>query len=459
MWVSTTVAQAIYMANLLLVLLALFLVALNGFFVAAEFGIVTLRRTRVRAIAKTQGLRGRILAKVHGELDAYLSACQLGITLASLGLGWVGEPAFASLLEPVFGALGVTSPQLIHGISFVFAFVTISFLHIVVGELAPKSLAIRLPEAVGLWSAIPLYGFYWAMYPAIWVLNASANMVLRLAGLAGSGGHGDSHYSTEELKLILRTSQPGEKFNKDERNILAHSLDFSLLSVSDLMRPIHEVIALHASKSVEENLQTVVRNRFSRYPYYDEDGETVLGMVHLKDLFFAEQSGKAITSLAPFLRPVETYSARTPALELFRRFKDGAPHFALIGEKGKRPVGFLTLDNLLGAMVGEIHDEFRLNENDWLKQPDGALVGKASLPIVSLERALGLDIENEEMGLEDIESVGGMVMLKLGDIPKQGQRVAFNGFDIVVKKMSGPRILLVKVIPRVPRHSESDDQD
>lgn len=447
------------MGNLLLVLLALFLVALNGFFVAAEFGIVTLRRTRVRAIAKTQGLRGRILAKVHGELDAYLSACQLGITLASLGLGWVGEPAFASLLEPLFEAVGVTSPQLVHGISFIFAFVTISFLHIVVGELAPKSLAIRMPEAVGLWCAVPLYGFYWAMYPAIWMLNHSANMVLKVAGLSGAGGHGDAHYSNEELKLILRTSQPGEKFNKDERNILAHTLEFAQMSVSDLMRPINEVIALHADLPLEENLQTVVRNRFSRYPYFDEDGESVLGMVHLKDLFFAEQSGKDLSSLTPFLRPVETYSARTPALELFRRLKEGAPHFALIGEKGKRPVGFLTLDNLLGAMVGEIHDEFRLNENDWLKQEDGALIGKASLPIVSLERALGLDIENEEMGLQDIESVGGLVMLKLGDIPKQGQRVEFNGFDIVVKKMSGPRILLVKVIPRQPRHSDSDEQD
>ena len=147
------------MHNVLLVLLAFFLVALNGFFVAAEFGIVTLRRTRIRAIAKTQGLRGRILAKVHGQLDAYLSACQLGITLASLGLGWVGEPAFAGLLEPVFGAIGLTSQELIHGISFVLAFSVISFLHIVVGELAPKSMAIRNPEAVGLWSAIPLYGF------------------------------------------------------------------------------------------------------------------------------------------------------------------------------------------------------------------------------------------------------------------------------------------------------------
>jgi CBS domain containing-hemolysin-like protein len=445
------------MHNALLVLLALFLVALNGFFVAAEFGIVTLRRTRIRAIAKTQGLRGRILAKVHRELDAYLSACQLGITLASLGLGWIGEPAFASLLEPLFAALSVTAPELIHGVSFAFAFIVISFLHIVVGELAPKSLAIRTPEVVGLWSAIPLYGFYWTMYPAIWVLNHSANAVLRLAGLASTGGH-ESHYSTEELKLILRTSQPGEKFTSDERNILAQSLDFEQLAVSDLMRPINEVIALHASKLLEENMQTVVRNRFSRYPYFAQNGDDVLGVVHLKDLFFAQQAGKPITSMEPFLRPVDILSVRTPALELFRRFRDGAPHFALIGEPGKRPLGFITLDNLLGAMVGEIRDEFRVNENDWLKQPDGTLIGKASLPIFSLERILGIDIENEELGLEDVESVGGLIMVKLGDIPKQGQRITFADFDIVVKKMNGPRIVLVKVIPKLERDPDPDQQ-
>ncbi len=446
------------MHNALLVLLALFLVALNGFFVAAEFGIVTLRRTRVRAIAKTQGLRGRILGIVHGELDAYLSACQLGITLASLGLGWVGEPAFASLLEPLFSLAGVTSEKLIHGVSFVIAFLVISFLHIVVGELAPKSMAIRNPEAVGLWSALPLYGFYWTMYPAIYVLNASANWVLRLAGLGSKGGH-DSHYSTDELKLILRTSQPGEKFTRDERNILAQSLDFEQMSVSDLMRPINEVIALHASKSLEENLNTVLRNRFSRYPYFDQNGDDVLGVVHLKDLFFAQQAGKPITSMVPFLRPVDVISARTPALELFRRFRDGAPHFALIGEKGKRPQGFITLDNLLGAMVGEIRDEFRLNENDWLKQADGTLIGKASLPIFSLERILGIDIENEELGLEDVESVGGLIMVKLGDIPKQGQRITFVDFDIVVKKMNGPRIVLIKVIPKAERDLDPDQRD
>jgi CBS domain containing-hemolysin-like protein len=446
------------MQNVLFLVLALFLVALNGYFVAAEFSIVTLRKTRVRAIAKTSGMRGRILEKVHGQLDAYLSACQLGITLASLGLGWVGEPAFASLLEPVFAFAGVTSEELIHGVSFVVAFSVISFLHIVVGELAPKSLAIRLPEAVALWCALPLYIFYWSMYPAIWLLNASANTVLRMAGLAGAGGH-DTHYSLDELKMILRTGTPGEKITHDERNILAQSLDFGQLAVSDLMRPINEVSALYASRSLEQNLETVRRNRFSRYPYFDEDGEEVLGVIHLKDLYFALQSGRAIADLTQFLRPVETISARTPAQDIFRRFRGGAPHFALIGEKGKRPVGFVTLDNLLGAMVGEIRDEFRMNENDWLKQPDGTYIGKASLPIFSLERLLGIDIDNEQMGLDDVESVGGLLMEKLGDIPKQGQRIEFPQFDVVVRKMNGPRILLVKVIPQLERAAENDDRD
>jgi CBS domain containing-hemolysin-like protein len=404
-------------------------------------------------------MRGRILAEVHGKLDAYLSACQLGITLASLGLGWIGEPAFASLLEPVFHMIGVTSPQVVHGVSFVIAFGVISFLHIVVGELAPKSLAIRIPEAVGLWCAVPLYGFYWTMYPAIWVLNASSNLVLRLAGLSGAGGGHETHYSTEELKLILRTGLPGEKFTLDERHTLAHSLEFSQMSVADLMRPINEVVALHEDLPVRENIETILRNRFSRYPYFDAEGEEVLGMLHLKDLFFARQSGREITDLSDFLRPVETISARTPAQQLFRRFRHGAPHFALVGEKGKRPVGFITLDNLLGAIVGEIRDEFRMNENDWLPQADGSYLGKASLPIVSLERVLGIDIDNEAMGLDDVESVGGLLMAKLGDIPKQGQRIGFPEFDVVVKRTNGPRIMLVKVIPHPERRDDDEDHD
>ncbi|GGD01490.1 hemolysin family protein [Undibacterium terreum] len=430
------------MDNLLLVIAALFLVVLNGFFVAAEFGLVKLRQTRVRAIAKTSGVQGRILATVHQRLDAYLSACQLGITLASLGLGWIGEPAFARLLEPLLSAIGVTSQDLIHGISFFFAFFVISFLHIVVGELAPKSMAIRMPERVSLWTAPALYLFYWAMYPAIWTLNWSSNKVLSLLGLDEHHG-GDAHYSQDELKLILRTRHPGDKLVSDERSIMAQMLDFADLEISDLMRPINEVVAMYKEKSLEDNMQTAYRNRFSRYPYFDSDGKTVLGMLHLKDLFLARQGNKPVADLGKHLRQVEFVPPTMPALELFRRFRKGAPHFAIVGYKGSKPVGFLTLDNLLSALVGQIRDEFRQNENDWTRQDDGTLLGKGSLPLYTLGTALGIDLDSEE-----VESIGGLIMHQLGDLPEEGQKVEFDHFDAVVKKMNGPRIVLVRIYPK-----------
>ncbi|WP_410498084.1 hemolysin family protein [Chitinibacter sp. S2-10] len=433
------------MDNFLLTLLALFLVALNGFFVAAEFGLVKLRQTRVQSIAKT-GWRGRVLVKVHGQLDAYLSACQLGITLASLGLGWIGEPAFANLLSPVLGWIGVESAALIHSISFVFAFTLISFLHIVVGELAPKSMAIRQPEKIALWTATPLYFFYWLMYPAIWLLNRSANIVLHLAGLNGHGGH-DSHYSYDELKLILRARQDSDVMDPQEWNVVAQSLDFSKLKVSDLMRPFHEAAVLHTDRTLDENLQTIAEQRFSRYPYVDEAGQ-VLGVIHLKNLFLAELRDTELSDLNEFVRPVEVVSPDDLAIDLFRRFRDGAPHFAIAAYGDEAPMGFLTLDNLLAALVGEIRDEFRQSRNDWMRQDDGALLGKGSLPLFSLGRALGMDIDHPEA-----ETVGGLIQWKLGNLPVEGERIEFEGFDVVVKKMNGPRIVMVKVIP----HTDADD--
>jgi len=431
---------------------ALLLVALNGFFVAAEFGLVKLRQTRVQTLAEKHGLRGKLLAKVHGRLDAYLSACQLGITLASLGLGWIGEPAFAELLNPLFHLLGIESEQLIHGVSLFFAFSCISFLHIVVGELAPKSLAIRQSEQIALWVAIPLYGFYWAMYPAIWLLNTSANTVLRVAGLSADHG-GDTHYSTEELKLILRGRRasvangldaPKDAYSQDEWNTIAHSLDFSRMTVSDLMRPAHELVSLRRDLPWRENMQIVARHRFSRYPLLeDATGERVAGTIHLKDLLLARHAGSTLDDLSHYVRPVQYVKPNMPALELFRRFRKGAPHLALVGQKNAKPIGFLTLDNLLGALVGQIHDEFRQGDADWTRMDDGTLMGKGSLPVVSLERALGIDIDEGRA-----ESVGGLVINALGDLPEEGQRIEFDRFDVVVKKMKGPRIVLVRVYPK-----------
>ncbi|MCG7405525.1 MULTISPECIES: hemolysin family protein [Caballeronia] len=454
------------MAQVVALIGALLLVALNGFFVAAEFGLVKLRATRVKALARTNGLPGRLLAKVHGQLDAYLSACQLGITLASLGLGWIGEPAFAALLHPLFALLGVESEKLIDSISLFFAFSVISFLHIVVGELAPKSWAIRRAEQVGLWLATPLYGFYWLMYPFIWVLNTSANFVLRLFGISAEHGH-DAHYSTDELKLILRGRRHGggSSYNEDEWNTIAHSLDFSRMTVSDLMRPAHELVGLRNDLPMRDNLAVIARHRFSRYPLFaDASGERVIGMIHLKDLLLSGDGGARgiyfnfskdavgkIDKLSRHVRPVQYVAPNLSALELFRRFRKGAPHLAIVGRKGAKPIGFITLDNLLGALVGQIHDEFRQGDADWSRMDDGTLMGKGSLPVVSLERALGIDIDEGRA-----ESVGGLVINALGDLPSEGQRVEFDRFDIVVKKMKGPRIVLVRVYPREEALEEAE---
>lgn len=430
-------------SNLLLVFAAFLLVLLNGFFVAAEFGLVKLRQTHVQAMAKTHGRRGRLLVKVHQDLDAYLSACQLGITLSSLGLGWIGEPAFSRLLEPLLQAAGIDSPQLVHGISFVVAFFTISYLHIVVGELAPKSLAIRMSEKVGLWTAPPLYVFYWAMYPAIWLLNHSAGKVLSLLKLDGNTGH-DSHYSADELKLILRSSRADGQFTGDEWRVLAQSLDFRKLEVSDLMRPFNEAVCLRAEDDFQTSLDRAAQHRFSRYPYLDDNGH-VQGIIHLKDVLFAMQKHDDV-DLGELLRPALRVSPHLSAMELFRRLQQGAPHFAIVEDSDDgQPLGYLTLDNLLGAMVGEIRDEFRQARNEWARLDDGSLLGKGSLPIFTLERALGVDIEPDQG--EEVDTVGGLIFSRLGNVPSEGERIRFEHFDAVVKKMHGPRIVLLRIYP------------
>jgi len=214
--------------------------------------------------------------------------------------------------------------------------------------------------------------------------------------------------------------------------------------VADIMRPASEIVSLGDDKSLEENLDIIYRNRYSRYPYFDAERQQVLGLVHLKDVFLAQQDGRAIGNLKEYLRPVQFISPALPALDLLRRFRTGMPHFAIIGKKGQSPQGFITLDNMLSFLVGEIRDEFRHNTGEWSRQDDGTLLGKGSLPIVTLEHMLGIDIEYDD----SIDSVGGLVMEKLGDLPKEGQKIEFAAFDVVIKRMSGPKIVLVKVYPK-----------
>lgn len=432
------------MTNLFLILVSLFLVFMNAFFVAAEFGIVKLRQTRVAAIQKNYGLRGRMLAYVHKHLDAYLSACQLGITLASLGLGWVGEPAFADLLKPIFKLLQIQSHELIEVISFIAAFSFISFLHIVVGELMPKSIAIRQSEQVSLWTAIPLYSFYWIMFPAIWLLNNCASYLLKIAGLDATHQHEHFH-STAEIKLILGASHLHGELTKDEIDILERTLEFADLKVTEVMRSQEEMVILHLDQPIIDILQHVAETHYSRYPVFDKYKNDIIGIVHVKDLFATLHKEKTINTLQPIIRPVLKVSSRTPALDLLRQFRAGMPHLALI-YRGDSLLGFVTLDHLLHILIGRIKDEFHRTRDDWVTKADGTITVRGDCPISSLERALGCEIEMSDE--DQTEILTGLILNKLQRLPIEEEQIDFKEFKAVIKKMRGPRIIKINIYPK-----------
>ncbi|WP_017938611.1 hemolysin family protein [Zestomonas thermotolerans] len=432
-----------YFADFGLVLFALFLVLLNGFFVAAEFAIVRLRATKVEALAEAHGWRGHILRTVHKQMDAYLSACQLGITLASLGLGWVGEPAFAELLTPLLHAIGVESPNVVHGIAFFAAFSIISYLHIVVGELAPKSWAIRQPELLSLWTAVPLYLFYWVMYPAIFLLNASANAILRIAGQGGPGDHHEHHYSREELKLILHSSRAHDPGDQDMR-VLASAVELGELEVVDWANSREDLVYIERNMPLHEIFSIFRRHKYSRYPVYDEKAGEFIGLLHIKDLLLQlsllEMLPNAL-KLEELIHPIEHVSRNMPLYDLLEEFRKGGSHFALVEEADGKVIGYLTMEDVLEVLVGDIQDEHRKAERGVLAYQPGKLLVRGDTPLFKLERLLGLDLDHIEA-----ETLAGLVYETLKRVPEEEEVIEVAGLRIIIKKMKGPKIVLAKVL-------------
>ena len=440
---STSLPAPDYFADFGLMLFALFLVLLNGFFVAAEFAIVRLRATKVDALAEAHGWRGHILRTVHNQMDAYLSACQLGITLASLGLGWVGEPAFAELLTPLLVAVGVESPKLIHGIAFFTAFSIISYLHIVIGELAPKSWAIRKPELLSLWTAAPLYAFYWLMYPAIYLLNASANAILRVAGQGEPGPHHEHHYSRDELKLILHSSRARDPSDQDMR-VLASAVEMGELEVVDWANSREDLVHLALDARLDEVFTLFRRHKYSRYPVYDETSGSFVGVLHIKDLLLQLSLFEMLPSkfnLADLMRPIERVTKHMPLSELLETFRKGGAHFALVEEADGKVVGFLTMEDVLEVLVGDIQDEHHKAERGVLAYQPGKLLVRGDTPLFKIERLLGIDLDHIEA-----ETLAGLVYESLNRVPEEDEMLETEGLHIIIKKMKGPKIVLAKVL-------------
>lgn len=424
-------------------LAVMLLVFLNGFFVATEFALVKVRATQLEPFATRGHKRAKMALHLARNLDAYLSACQLGITLASLGLGWIGEPVFADLLAPLFKVFGLESAKMQHTISIVVGFSVITFLHIVVGEMAPKSVAIRMAMPTTLWIAYPMRWFYLAMYPFIWILNQSALWLLRAAGLEPAH-EGDAIHSEDELRLVLASSQKQLGASRFSRDIVQNALDLRQRVARDVMRPRQELTVLDMQMPIAECLEVVEKSRYSRFPLCEDgDLDRTRGVIHIKDLFALRNTARTGADLLPATRKI-IYVPETARLEkLLRLFLDRKLHLAVVVDEYGGTVGLVTLENIVEELVGQIQDEFDQEKPLLTRASDTSWEVAGALPLHELEELVGVPLP-----AEGVTTASGWVTHQLGGFPKVGDTVALGNCDLRVEEMAGTRVARMRVTRR-----------
>lgn len=432
-----------FLLNTILVLLVVFL---NGFFVAAEFAIVKVRLTQIEPLALKGNRRARVAREVITHLDLYLSATQVGITMTSLALGWLGEPLVASQLLPLFQALGLESEKLIHGISYAVAFSIITALHIVLGEQAPKWLAIQKPSATTLWVAYPLSLFYALLKPVIWLLTMSANGVLRLMGLRISG-NAELVHSEEELRLILTHDQRGSAISK---NILLNTIDFRRKQARHSMVPRTEMVMLSFAGTAEENLKIMRTHKYSRYPIYKDSIDNIIGIVYTKDIFKQDKDHSRNFTIESVLRDA-TFLPETASLEkVLETILQRKTHMIILADEYGGTAGLITLENVLEELVGPIQDEFDREAPEVIKLTEGEYLVDASITTNDVEQLITM-----ELSPRDILSIGAFLLEQLGHIPVKGESVQVNGIEFTVEQVTDRVIDRVRV-KRLPMPSGED---
>jgi CBS domain containing-hemolysin-like protein len=416
------------------------LVLLNGFFVAAEFALVKMRHTQLDLLIAKGHRRARIARGLLRHLDTTIGATQLGITVASLGLGGLVEPVFAGLLSPMFSWLNVHSEAVRHTASILVGFLTNTFLLVVVGELGPKALAIRKTLAVALWTAQPLEWFYRVSYPFIWLLNHAAQWLLSQLGIAAAD-EAELAHSEEELRLLLANTQTRTGGTALGRDIVLNALDLRRRVVRDVMRPRQEMVALDTGASLAECLDIAERTRFSRFPLCAEgDPDKTIGVVHLKDLFAMRFRAKHGADFIPVARKI-IYVPEAARLEkLLQLFLERKLHFAIVVDEYGGTVGMVTLENILEELVGQIQDEFDQEKPLLVQTGERTWDVLGSLPVRDLGELVGEALEEE-----GITTTSGWITHRLGGFAKVGDALTLNGTELRVEEMEGMRVARVRL--------------
>jgi CBS domain containing-hemolysin-like protein len=399
--------------------LAIVLLLLNGFFVASEFALVKVRKSRLEKLVREKKLFARTVQWLYDRMDNSLSACQLGITIASLILGSVAEPAFAAFLRPLLEGIGITSQQVIHGISYTVAISVVTALHLVVGEQAPKIFAIREPEQMALWCAAPLRLFYTILYPFMIVLSYCTTALLRLLGVTGGGGH-DLPHSEEEIRTLMSEAHLHGELTRAEHSLLNAVFEFDDQICRMVMVPRNDVIFFNVDQPFAECIEIAKRTKHTRYPLCEGSMDKVVGVVHMKDLVGV--SPDQDINLSEIARPPKKVPESMPISRVLRHFQATHQLLALVVDEYGTVAGMVTLENVLEQIVGPVEDEFDSEEPNIVPSGPEQFMVLGSTPIREVEIALGVNLDDE-----DVDTVSGVLMSRAQKMLAAGDQVKFDG--------------------------------
>jgi CBS domain containing-hemolysin-like protein len=426
-----------------MIALNLFLVAvligLTAFFVASEFAIVKVRSSRIDQLVSQGNPKAEAAQKIISNLDGYLSACQLGITITALGLGWLGEPTIVVLLNPIFESFAIPESAS-HIIAFIIAFSVITFLHVVIGELAPKTWAIQRAEQITLLTATPLIWFYKIMYPFIFTLNGSARFITRMFGLGTASEHEVAH-SEEELRIILSESYESGEINQSELDYVNKIFEFDNRIAKEVMVPRTEIVSLEKDTPLKEIVRTVKEEGYTRYPVTEGDKDTILGLINIKEILTdcltneCPQDQPVPSYIKPIIRVIETI----PIHDLLLKMQKERSHMALLIDEYGGTAGLVTAEDIIEEIVGEIQDEFDADERPLVqKLGEEHFIFDAKLLINEFNDLLGTDLSDEE-----VDTIGGWMLTQKYDL-KQGDSLFESGYKVTAKEMEGHHIFYVE---------------
>lgn len=426
------------------ILFTLFLVFLNGFFVAAEFAIVKVRASQLEIKAKTGHRAANLASHIVSHLDGYLAATQLGVTLASLGLGWVGEPVLSKMLIQMFELFGLNLTETTaHSISLPIAFSIMTVLHIVFGELAPKSVAIQKSEAVTLYIAFPLRAFYVVFKPFIWVLNGFSNIMLKMVGITPS--HGEDVHSNDELKFLIQQGREAGSIEDTDYDIIKNAFDFSQRTAKQVMVHRVQILALDLNDFDNAKLEEIIQNRFSRIPCFEDNLDNLVGVVYLKDILLKMRRGQEV-NIREIMRPMMAVPESKKIGKLLKDFQVKHEQIAAVINEFGGTSGIITMEDILEELVGEIQDETD-DEAPFVEKIDSQTFNVLAYAFLDdINDLLPHEIHREG----GVETLAGLLLLRFGMIPKVGDSITFDNYEFTILKRHKNVITMVKVVDVLP---------